>query len=71
MNESKVFSKNLIDETIQCFKEEDGLDLSPEQANEYLHSLAGLFLAFAKSADPGCEAPGGASPDLISPHSCK
>ena len=71
MNESKVFSKNLIDETIQCFKEEDGLDLSPEQANEYLHSLAGLFLAFAKSAVPIASATGGASPDLISPHSCK
>ena len=63
MNESKAFSQNLINETIQCFKEEDGLDLSPEQANEYLHSLAGLFLSFAeKRADPIASATGGALP---------
>jgi len=71
MSESSNFSKNLIEQTIKVFKEEDGIDLSPEQANEYLRSMAGLFLAFAKSAAPECEAPGGASPDLISPHSCK
>ena len=63
MNESKVFSQNLIDETIRCFKEEDGLDLSPEQANEYLHSMAGLFLAFAeKRAVPIAPATGGTLP---------
>jgi len=42
------FSSNLIEETIQCFKDEDGLDISPEQASEYLDTLAGLYLAFAK-----------------------
>ena len=44
-----LFSENLIQETIKCFKEEDGLELSPEKANEYLHSFAGLFLAFAET----------------------
>jgi hypothetical protein len=33
-------------ETIQCFKEENNLDISPELANEYLNSMSGLFLAF-------------------------
>ena len=63
MEESKNFSKNLIERTIQCFKEEDGLELSREQANEYLHSMAGLFLAFAeKRADPIASATGGTLP---------
>jgi hypothetical protein len=42
------FSSKLIEETIKVFKEEDNLDLSPEQANEYLNSFALLFLAFSK-----------------------
>lgn len=63
MNESSNFSQKLIDETIQCFKEEDGLNLSPEQANEYLHSMAGLFLAFAeKRPVPNAKASGGTLP---------
>ncbi|MDB5204853.1 MAG: hypothetical protein JWP09_881 [Candidatus Taylorbacteria bacterium] len=44
-----LFSKKLIDRTIKCFKEEDGLDISEETANEYLNGLSGLFLAFADS----------------------
>lgn len=42
------FSNNLIQETIKIFKEEDGLELTPEMAEEYLQNMAGLFLAFAK-----------------------
>lgn len=44
------FSNNLIDETILCFKEEDGLDISEETANEYLMSLSNLYLAFSMPA---------------------
>jgi len=41
------YSPNLIEETIKCFKEEDGLDISPETASEYLDSLSELFLVLA------------------------
>ena len=47
MKDIGQFSENLILETIAVFKEEDGLDISPEIANEYLEKLSGLFLAFA------------------------
>ena len=42
------FSQKLIDETIKCFKEEDGFDLPLELVNEYLESFAKLYLAFAR-----------------------
>ena len=75
MKESKAFSNNLIQDCIKSFKEENGVDISAETAQEYLSSFARLYLAFAriegKSADPDALASGGASPDLISPHSCK
>jgi hypothetical protein len=59
------YSKKLIDETIQCFKDDDDLDISPEQANEYLNSFAGLYLAFADehSAPSSLEAGGVPSVD--------
>ena len=41
------YSQKLIEECIKCFKEENNLDITPEQANEFLDSFAGLFLAFA------------------------
>lgn len=41
------FPKQLIDETILCFKEENGIDLSVEEASHYLDSFAELFLVFA------------------------
>lgn len=70
--ESSIFTKNLIEKTITCFKEEDGLDLSPEQASEYLNSLASLFLAFSEHSKPrpAPKAGGALSSDLITPHSC-
>ena len=73
MKESKAFSQNLIQDCIKSFKEENGVDISAETAIEYLNSFARLYLTFARieDADSVCEAPGGASPDLISPHSCK
>jgi hypothetical protein len=43
----ETFSQELIRETIACFKEENGIDISPEEANQYLHAFANLFLAFA------------------------
>lgn len=41
------FSQNLIEETIAVFKEENGIEISAETANEYLENLSGLFLVFA------------------------
>lgn len=42
------YRPELIAEAILCFKEEDGLDISEETAEEYLNGLSGLFLAFAR-----------------------
>ena len=50
---SLFYSQKLIDDTIQCFKEENGIDLSHDQAVECLHNMAGLFLAFAKDRKVG------------------
>jgi hypothetical protein len=41
------YSQHLIDELIDYFREEYGEILTPEQANDYLDSYAGLFLALA------------------------
>jgi len=46
-----LFSEKLVDEITICFFEEDGISLTPEQAQEYLASLAELFLAFASKND--------------------
>jgi hypothetical protein len=45
------YSDKLIQEAIKNFKEENDLVISDEKANEYLDSLAGLFLAFADRKD--------------------
>ena len=56
------YSKKLIDECIQCFKDENDLDITQEQANEYLDSFAGLYLAFAEEPDTALMSGGGAPP---------
>jgi len=40
------FPQQLVLDTIACFKEEDGVELTQEQAVEVLESFAGLYLAF-------------------------
>lgn len=45
------YPQQLILEAISCFKQEHGLILSPEQANEYLNSLGNLYLAFSKESE--------------------
>jgi hypothetical protein len=47
-----LFSPKLIERTILVFREENGIELSQEQANEYLYDLGGLFLAFADRKTP-------------------
>lgn len=66
------YSKELLAETILCFKEEDGLDILEETAEEYLDGLSGLFLAFAgRSPRSHPTGDAGSPTDLITPHSCK
>ena len=42
------FSEELIKDTQDCFRDENGIELSKEIAYEYLMSLSDLYLAFAK-----------------------
>lgn len=69
---SHQYSQKLIEETILCFKEEDGLDISAETANEYLDSFAGLFLAFSdyETTRPVLKTGGSPTQNLISSESC-
>ncbi len=41
------YSKYLVDQIIDYFRSAYNTVLTPEQANEYLDSYVGLFLAFA------------------------
>ncbi len=40
----KRFSENLIDRTIRYFRDRYELEISPDEAEEYLDSLANLYL---------------------------
>jgi hypothetical protein len=46
------YSDNLINEAIQCFKIEHGMDITREQANDYLNAFAELYLAFMSKSRP-------------------
>ena len=65
------FSQKLIAETIACFKEEDGLSLSQDEAIAALEALGGLYIAFREcegAASAGASAPRERAHGLISPH---
>jgi hypothetical protein len=63
------YSSQLITETIQCFKEENNIELSPEQANDYLNNLGGLYLAFAGGgARPASLEADGTPPQKVDNH---
>lgn len=68
--ESSFFSQNLINETIRCFQEEDGVLLSEQEAIAALENMAGLFLAFGGSKAAPARPWAAGSPDLIDPHNC-
>ena len=61
MQENFRYSQKLIAECISCFHDEDGIELSGEEAVEYLAGLGGLYLAFAGGGG-AAPAPLGAEP---------
>ncbi len=42
------FSQKLIDETIKCFDQQSGIELSKELTQEYLDVFSKVLLAFAR-----------------------
>jgi len=51
----KSFSELLVERIQKYFKRIYSLDISDETANEYLHTLGGMFAVFAESE--GCQPP--------------
>ena len=45
------YNEKLVLDTITCFKEEDGIELTQEEAIAVLDSFAGLYLAFASDGN--------------------
>jgi len=62
-----AYSPKLVERIIKYFKEKKHIEISEETANEYLNSLADLFLAFnrrnGKATPKPLEGLGGALPD--------
>ncbi|MCW3110921.1 MAG: hypothetical protein JWQ09_5427 [Segetibacter sp.] len=46
-----IYSDKLVEELIQCLKEENGVEITPNEAQEALENMAGLYLAFARKND--------------------
>lgn len=73
-----MFNEELIKKATIYFSKRWDREVLKEEADEYLNSLADLYLAFSELNSEICKgidfpAPvgGGESADLISPHNCK
>ena len=49
------FSQKLRERLIEYFKRHHDLEVSHDQADEWLDSMAGLYLAFSTMNSPDCE----------------
>jgi hypothetical protein len=49
---SSCYNQKLIERVIAYFKKRCGLDISPEQAEEYLNSFADLYESFVEFSKP-------------------
>ena len=55
----KSFSQLLVERIQAYFKRKYSMDISDETAEEYLHSLGGMFAVFAESESPPSPRPAG------------
>ena len=53
MGMEQQYSQKLITRAQKYFGEKSGRDISPEEANEYLNSLASLYESFVELAGAG------------------
>ncbi len=65
MQKESAFSQNLIDETIRCFQEEDGVLLSEQEAIDALENMAELFLAYVRPKATPARPRAAGLPDLL------
>jgi len=59
------FSKDLIAECQIIFRDEDGIFLTNEQADECLRGFAGLYLTFAGGREAPAASAAAPNPDLL------